>query len=485
MLIVEAKGLTFEPREKTIINIEALKVYEGDHIGLIGANGSGKTTLMKLLVGVLEPTSGSVMRKGSIKYIPQLEIASEKIYDGEMRKQFKVPKEVSIGCMSGGERTRLKLAEGLSETSHLIALDEPTSHMDRVGIEILENKLHVVGNTILLISHDRELLDSVCNKIWELKEGKIKEYIGNYSEYCYQKEKEEVYQLKQYDNYQATKETLQKAKEEKERKARKITKKNKKMSPSDKRSKPLAAGTKSANTRAKNIYKAAKCIESRINQLEKIEKPKKDKVIDFSIPYQLQLKSKYAIIGRNLNKAYDDKVILQDAKFDLVTNSKTALIGENGVGKTTLMNLILQNKEGIIRNERIQIGYFDQLLEKLDLERTVLENVQKDSHYKESKIRVFLGQMLFDNNAIRKKVEVLSGGERVRVALCKLFVSSYNVLILDEPTNFLDIESLEVLEKAMINYPGTILFTSHDRAFVERAADTILQIANKRIEDIT
>ncbi|MGL5676595.1 MAG: ribosomal protection-like ABC-F family protein [Cellulosilyticaceae bacterium] len=481
MLIIEGKNIQFEARGREILNIDELKIYEGDRIGLIGCNGSGKSTLVKIIMGELKPSGQVIKINGSIGYVPQVDDVDHQYDTGAIYKQFKVGDKQYQEEVSGGEYTRLKLASVLNEDTHMIIMDEPTNHMDEEGVNTLERQLERYTGSLLIVSHNRTFIDNVCNKIWVLEDKEIKEYVGNYTSYIEEKEKMLRHQKRKYEVYQHTKRHLQVAKEEKIKKANKIMKENKKLSPSDKRSKPLATGTRAIETRQKQLHKAAKAIDSRMEQLEEVKKPMNDKTIDFSIPYKQHVKSTYTLIAKNINKRYGEHIILQDAHIHIKNGSKVALVGANGIGKTTLIKMLVSDTEEVVKARGLKIGYFDQKLEGLDETLTVIENAKKDSDYSEKVIRMYLGQMLFKGRDIEKCVGVLSGGERVRLSLCKLLIGRYNMLIMDEPTNFLDIESIEAVEKAMKQYTGTLLFTSHDEKLIYEVADEVLQIHDKKI----
>lgn len=481
MLYVEANQMSYERDGRKIVNISKLKFYEGDNIGLVGPNGCGKSTLLKLLAGELVCDLGHLKINGTCEYIPQLEVLDAETITSKTLNNIKVMHTDTM-CMSGGEQTRVKIGKILESYVHFLLIDEPTSSLDEEGIEQFKAQLKRLEHSYILVSHNREVLDTLCNKIWEMREGDIVEYVGNYSEYLNAKACEKQYQIEAYETYVKTKHTLEQTKKDKMKKAAKVTKKNQKTSQKDYGAKSLASATRSYQTKEKKLHQASKAVQSRIDRLEVKEKVKEAKKVDFYIPQRLCLNATYAVLGRQLYKTVgDSRSLLQDAQFNLVTREKTALVGGNGIGKTTLFEMILHQESGILHAPKVKIGYFNQKINQLDEEKSILENVKVSSVYQEGKIRTFLGQMLFTGRQVHKPVKVLSGGEKVKVALAKLFLSDFNVILLDEPTNYLDLPTIKVLEQTMIEYPGTILFTSHDKRLVEQVADSILEIKNQQI----
>ena len=481
MLYIEANQMTYERNGKKIINIPHLKFYEGDKIGLIGPNGCVKSTLLKLLAGKLACDTGYFKRYGNYEYIPQLEQVDAETIGTKTLSVLQV-NHTNLACMSGGEQSRVKLGKMLESYVHFLLIDEPTSSLDEQGIKQFKGQIKRFNESYILVSHNRDVLDALCNKIWEMTDGNIVEYVGNYSNYLKIKDEQKRFQIEAYETYIKTKENLEKIKKDKAKKASKMTKKNQKVSQKDYGAKCLASATKSYQTKEKSLHQASKAIQGRIDRLEVKEKVKEDKKVDFYIPQRSILNTSYAISGNELNKKVGaERHLLKSAHFNLITGEKTALIGPNGIGKTTLLEMIIHQEAGIIYAPKAKIGYFNQKIDRLDDEKTILENVQASSVYQEKKIRIFLGQMLFTGEQVHKSVKVLSGGERVKVALAKIFLSDFNIIVLDEPTNYLDLPTIKVLEQTMIDYSGTILFTSHDKRLVEEVADSILEIRDYQI----
>lgn len=234
-------------------------------------------------------------------------------------------------------------------------------------------------------------------------------------------------------------------------------------------------------TAKKALSKQALAIETRLNKLERIEKPRKEKQLVIPFAEGQVIHKKQVIEATTFNLSVGNKKLLVDSQFQIPTGKKTALIGSNGVGKTTLLKAILNKEAQLTVSEKAKFAYFSQSFNQLDESSTVLKNVQETSIYEPQAARDLLAHLLFRGEAVKKEVNVLSGGERTKVAIAKMILSESNVLILDEPTNHLDIESLNVLEESLKSYQGTIIFVSHDSYFVKAVADNVLEIKDRKI----
>lgn len=477
MLLLEGSNIKKYYSDRLIVSFDELKVYSGDRIGIIGQNGSGKTTLMNILSGDVAPDEGFVKRYCEISYIRQF--SEEDMKAGpKILKEFDLSRKAGQNAFSGGEHTRIKLANALNDEKLILFADEPTANLDYKGIEILKNKLSKV-ETLLLISHDRALLDELCNKILEVKDGKIRIYNGNYSFYKQQSDMEFESALQEYEKYIDAKESLESAIQERKRRAKSMKKAPSRMGNSEAR-----LHKRAANEKQEKIHNSVNSLITRLEKLETKEKPKESPKIklDFSLTYPPQ--NKYVIYAEGLSFSYGSNKIFENAGFNLCNGLKTALYGENGSGKTTLLNLIAGNNEKSIQIvPKAKIGYFCQGFENLDHNKSVLENVMKESVQIQSVARTILARLLIHGDSVYKKVGDLSGGERIKVSFAKLFVSSANVLLLDEPTNYLDMLSIEALQEVLREYEGTVLFVSHDRAFVNAVADRLFIINDKKIID--
>ncbi|MFZ5644810.1 MAG: ribosomal protection-like ABC-F family protein [Bacillota bacterium] len=468
MLILEAVKIKKQYGDRLILSFDSLRIYDNDRIGVVGINGSGKTTLLNILAGKEPPCEGMVRLYGRHAYITQLEDAPTGMVSRAMEKKFGIH-NIDRKNLSGGENTRLKIVQGFSAHCSIIFADEPTCNLDLDGIQLMEEQMKNFHGALVLVSHDRALMDILCTKILEINNGKVTEYAGNYSDYKRQVEANVKRHYDEYKQYVNEKKRLTAALIEIKQKAGAIKKTPSRMGNSEARLHKRAAGQKAAK-----VEKAASVIKTRIKQLEEKEKPSKALKINMDLKEQRQLYCPVAITGKNVSKAFGNRLLFNEIGFEVPTGEKVALIGNNGSGKTTLLKMIEAGEKGIEVAHGACISYFHQDLGSLDKEKTILENVLRSSILPLADVRLILGRLLFRNDDVHKKVGVLSGGERVKTALAKIFVSSVNVIVLDEPTNYLDVYSLEALEKVISEYQGTILFVSHDRVFVDKIADQVI-----------
>jgi macrolide transport system ATP-binding/permease protein len=476
MLLIEGSNIEKYFGDRLVIDIKDLKIYSEDRIGIVGINGAGKSTLLNILTEKTSLDSGWVRVNCKYSYITQLEKCEDGKITEELASRFGIASTWQEH-MSGGEKTRFKLAHSLLEKADLILADEPTSNLDLEGIELVEKAFLEHKGALLVISHDREFLDKLCNKIIELDQGKIKSYKGNYTQYAIQKKLEFERAQFEFDSYRDEKRRLEQLKVETKEKARGIRNAPRRMGNSE------ARLHKMGNQRAKaSLDRAVKNVEARIEHLEVKEKPKTVENIKLDTLSNGKLHSKIIIRGRNINKSFDKKVLFKEAEFNLYNGAKIAVLGANGSGKSTLIKTIVNNScKEITMAKGANIGYFSQDFDTLKEEKSIIENVMESSIYDETFARILLARLLFKREDIYKKVGVLSGGERVKVAFAAMFLQDINLLILDEPTNYLDVYSLEVVEEALKQYDRTLLFVSHDRRFVRSVADTLMIIENKKI----
>ncbi len=459
MLLVKARDLRHFFGPRCIIDIPALDIHMGDRIGLVGRNGEGKTTLLRILVGELPPEEGVIEIYGQVGYLSQLE------EDGEIQ-----------GRLSGGERTRERLARLFAENPHLLVLDEPTTNLDVQSIEKLERDLQSFSGAVLVVSHDRELLDSICTEIWELERSQLKVYAGNYTAYYELREQQRESAWVEYQSYLRARRHLEEAIRTQESNARSTKKAPSRMGISEAR---LHKGA--AKERRAKVEQGVKALKSRLERLEVKEKPfeVKGPAIDLQPPSPIYNHIVLRVDG--LSKSFPGKQLLQDVSFTIRRGDKAALIGPNGSGKTTLLKMIVQRTPGIEIAGSVKLGYFSQTLDILDEDKTVLENVEATAAYPRQLVRLVLGRLLFCGDDVHKKVSLLSGGERVKCAFAKIFLQDINFLVLDEPTKYLDIDSMEALAEVLKDYGGTVLFVSHDRRFLSQTANRILSIQDRKI----
>ncbi len=468
----ELKNINVQFLDKDILDIPKLAVHQFDRIGIVGKNGAGKSTLLKLLAGVITPQLGSVMAHVDYYYFEQTTPALEQHYIDITLKH----KLQAVNPHSGGELTRLKLTQTFSHYYEALLLDEPTSHLDKNGIDLLQEQLQHYYGAVLLISHDRNLLDHIVTTIWEVNEGKISIYSGNYSDYEAQKELERLQQHAAHEKYTREKNHLEKAATDKMKKAEKITQSNT-LSRREVKAKPNRMfETKSKGTSQKAVHRSAKAIEKRLEQLQVVEKVKEVIPIHFHQSKAMELHNKFPIMIQDMSLIIGGKILLQQAHLQVHLRDKIALTGPNGSGKSTLFQAILDQHESIVMSPKVKIGHFSQLAYQNLPNDTVWKFLKSRSDYSDAFIRSVLHQMQFEHTDLQKQISVLSGGECIRLLLCELFLGHYNVLLLDEPTNFLDMATRQALANFIHAYEGTILFVSHDDYFVTNSATRIVEI---------
>jgi len=509
--------------KRTIFDQLNLNVETGERLGFIGSNGSGKSTLFKVLMNEMPIDSGVVAIAKSAKVghlvqdpkfdptntvMDEAELAFAELHklSHQMRDiehemahltgdalekilhkyqevqhdfdlaggyvwQHKLEAtllgvglgretwEQNVTTLSGGQRSRLALAKLLISEPDLLLLDEPTNHLDLAAIEWLEKYLLTVKASVVLISHDRYLLDKLATRIVWLTQCKLKSFPGNYTAFVGQRELQELTQQRAYEEQQAD---IDKQKEFIRR---------------------FGAGQRS---------KEAKGREKRLDRLLKsdqvIEAVQNNRAI--GLTFSADRRAGDQVLGvEKLSKGFDSKQLWLNVNFNLRRGDRVGVIGPNGSGKTTLLSTLLGKADadaGEIRwGANLQIGYYDQRLDEFDPEKTVLETAWEGHDVREQQVRDTLGIMLFRGDDVLRPVGLLSGGERARVRLSQLLLDQPNVLILDEPTNHLDIPSREALEGALRGYDGTIICVSHDRYFLEKVATRLLVLDPPRAIDFS
>ncbi|PNE04508.1 ribosomal protection-like ABC-F family protein [Priestia megaterium] len=525
MIILQLNGITKYYGAEPILSNIKLEVQSKDRIALVGRNGAGKSTLLKIIAEQLSYDSGEIIKpKGvSIDYMGQdtvlestLSIWEEmmtvfaplKKMEKELRtletkmgdpdifndsvQYEKLTKEYDqlqvtfkdsggyqyeadtrsilhgfrfsnfdystpISSLSGGQKTRLALAKLLLTKPDLLILDEPTNHLDIETLAWLEQFLQGYEGAILIVSHDRYFLDKVVNQVYEVTQKTTVKYTGNYSKYLVQKAERYEKELRQYEKQQDE-----------------VAKLNDFIQ----RNIARASTTKRAQSRRKQL-----------DRMELINRPN-DGEKSASFSFEIERQSGNEVLNlENVSIGYDEnKYVVQDANLRIKKGESLALVGPNGVGKSTLLKGIVDKlsfKTGTISfGSNVMVGYYDQEQANLTSNKTVLNELWDDYPSKpEKEIRTALGNFLFSGDDVLKIVSTLSGGEKARLALAKLMLQKANFLILDEPTNHLDLDSKQVLENALIDYPGTLLFVSHDRYFINRIANKIAELSPEGVEE--
>jgi ATP-binding cassette subfamily F protein 3 len=489
MVSVEHLGIEYSSRP--ILDDITFLINQRERIALVGKNGAGKTTLLRMLAGVETPTSGRINKMGDITigYLPQvmmhvdgktlredvLSVIGNRVTDigdgakgeearfiaemdrtiiglGFQRKDFDRP----CSEFSGGWRMRIELAKILLQHPDLLLLDEPTNHLDIESIQWLEEFLKTNSSALVLVSHDRAFLDNVTTRTIEITLGRIYDYNVPYSQFKVLRQERHEQQVRAYQNQQKM---IQETEEFIER----------------------------------FRYKATKAVQvqSRIKQLEKLERLE----VDIEDNSRLSLRfppaprsGDFPIIVEDLRKDFGDHMVFQNANFTIRRGEKVAFVGKNGEGKTTLVRCIMGQLDylGNLKiGHNVKIGYFAQnQAALLDGEMTVFETIDYVAVGDiRTKIRDILGAFMFGGEASEKKVKVLSGGERSRLAMIRLLLEPCNLLILDEPTNHLDMQSKDVLKAALKEFNGTVICVSHDRDFLDGLVDKVYEFGGGRVRE--
>lgn len=454
-----------------LFEIDNFTISDTDKIGLIGDNGVGKSTLLRILIGKDHEYQGNVEIKTRIDYLLNDEFSDTKVND-EIYSRAHLYLDDDY---SPGEFQRLKLTRLLSDESKYILIDEPTSHLDIEYKDKLIEDLNSRKLGYIIVSHDRDFINRTCNIIIEISNKILDVYNGNYEFYLDEKIRRNKFKQKEYNNYINEKHRLENLAVDIKQQSSKVRTAPKRMGNSEARLHKMGG-----QENKKKLDKQVKAIKSRMDQLEVKEKPKEETIIELSVPDVEKIYSKILIRAENLNKSFGEKEIFSNANFAIKNSSKIALIGNNGSGKTTLLKMIL-NREDVWVHPNLKIGYFSQMGEILNLQETILENVLVSSIYNQTMTRIVLARLGFRTESVLKKVRVLSDGERSKVKLAKLLTSDFNYLIFDEPTNYLDINSIEALEDLLSSYDRAFIFVTHDVSFINNIANSLLIIENNKI----
>lgn len=492
-----------------------MEINDKDRVAIVGRNGAGKSTLLKIISGEIDFDNGerTVSKDTTIGYLSQefivredlsiyeemitcfneiielekelekisYELTSENIesnpglLDKYDRLQNQVlthkdyhykskidsvlygldfDKEVfdkKISTFSGGEKTRLSMAKLLLSEPDLLILDEPTNHLDMENVAWLENYLSSYNGAIVIVSHDRYFIDKVVNVVYNLEFGKLKKYVGNYSNFLRQYEEDYEKNLKEYVSQQKDIKRLEE-----------FVQKN------------IARASTS---------KMAKSRQKVLDKMEIIDNPRKDDKVA-NIEFRIKEQSgRDVLIINDLQVGYEEQVG-QKYNFSVYKGDRLAIVGKNGIGKSTLIKTIAKKQKKLGGNiqygSKVSLGYYDQKQAEFESSKTILNELWDEYPLmKEAEVRTVLGRFLFRGDDVLKIVRDLSGGEKARLQLAKLMLEKNNLLILDEPTNHLDITSKQVLEEALENYEGTILFVSHDRYFINKIANKVFDITEE------
>jgi ATP-binding cassette subfamily F protein 3 len=521
MVLVD--GLAVEFGGAALFSDISFVINPKDRIALMGKNGAGKSTLLKILAGVREPTKGRVSKPKdfSIAYLPQhlmtedertvfeetaqafahihrleeeierinneltvrtdyesdeymqlieqVATLSEKFYGIEQINYDAAVEKTLFGLgfirsdfnrmtseFSGGWRMRIELAKILLQDPDLILLDEPTNHLDIDSVEWFEDFLINSAKAVVVISHDRAFVDNITNRTIEVTMGRIYDYKATYSHYLELRKERREQQQKQYDEQQK-----------------------------------MIVETKEFIERFKGTYSKTLQVQSRVKMLEKLELVEVDEVDTSALKLRFPpapRSGSYPIIAENVSKSYDEKLIFKGVNFTIERGEKVAFIGRNGEGKSTLVKCIMGETDfggNLQLGHNVKIGYFAQnQASLLDGELTVFQTIDDIAVGDiRTKIRDILGAFMFGREDIDKKVKVLSGGERTRLAMIKLLLEPVNLLILDEPTNHLDLKTKDILKQALIDFDGTLIVVSHDRDFLNGLVKKVYEFGSQKVTE--
>jgi ATP-binding cassette subfamily F protein 3 len=521
--VIDVNNISVSFGGTTLFSDVSFSINENDKIALMGKNGAGKSTLLKIIAGVGKPTTGHISgpKEAVIAYLPQhlltednmtvfeetskafdevyrmrdeLEALNEQLnirtdYDsGEYMKLIEQVSELSekfysieetnydaevekvlkgLGFerrdfsrqtaeFSGGWRMRIELAKILLKKPDLILLDEPTNHMDIESIEWLEDFLVNSAKAVIVISHDRAFVDNITNRTIEVTMGRIYDYKAKYSHYLQLRQERRQHQLKAYEEQQR-----------------------------------FIADTQEFIDRFKGTYSKTLQVQSRVKMLEKLDIIEVDEVDTSALRLKFPpspRSGQYPVIVEELTKAYGEHVVFEKASLVIERGEKVAFVGRNGEGKSTMIKAIMGeiDYEGSLKvGHNVQIGYFAQnQASLLDEELTVFETIDQIAVGDvRVKIKDLLGAFMFSGEDTTKKVKVLSGGEKTRLAMIKLLLEPVNVLILDEPTNHLDMKTKDIIKDALQEFDGTLILVSHDRDFLDGLAKKVFEFGNKRVRE--
>lgn len=470
MNILNIENLTKGYGDKILFDEVSLGINEGDKIGILGVNGSGKSTFLKIIAGLEEPDHGNIVRNNrtdlaylaqntefeegdtALSYVMRGKVSSNPNWNLEAEARTILKKlnvrdaEAVMEPLSGGEKKRIALAKTLLAPAKVLILDEPTNHLDSRMVMWLEEYLKKYKGVLIMVTHDRYFLDRVTNKIVEIDRGKLYTYETNYSGFLELRQQRIDNGVASYRKMQSLLRTeLQ----------------------------WVRRGAQARSTKQKARLE-------RFYEMQTIKAPEDDKKVEMdSLASRL---GKKTIEIDNISKSYDNQVLIKDFTYYTIRNERIGIVGENGCGKTTLLKLILglelPDSGSVTIGETIKIGYFSQMVEDMDSEERVIDYIKNTAEYiKTNKGMTSASQMcerfLFTPEIQYNPIGKLSGGERRRLYLLKVLMAAPNVLILDEPTNDLDIPTLTILEDYLDSFEGIIIAVSHDRYFLDRIADRI------------
>jgi len=501
MALIQVHQINKNVGTRKLLNDISFDIHEGDKIGLVGWNGAGKTTLVKILMGLVEPDSGTVTKFPEtlpIGYLPQStehQLSFERELNDLGETMLKSASQLGLfkphwidsetKYLSGGEKLKLSLAKIWANHSQCLLLDEPTNHLDFKGINWLITEVNAYSGAVMIISHDRYFLNQTVTKVFELEKGKLTIYNGNYSAYRKEKQDQMMRQQHEFDKQQ--------------RKIADIHQQVKTLKQwSEKAHRDAGKGGSNAENRQAGLreherVKAKKKdsqIKSKLKRLDlelsqhTVEKPDEEMKVSFSFESNHK-RGKRIVEAKGLMKQYSNRVIFDKSHFYVMHGEKIGLVGSNGTGKTTLIKLLLgeekPTKGSLWKSDSMKAAYLSQDVNDLPLEKTTLAYLDFNEREQGTKARTLFANMNMKEDKLIKPMAELSLGERTRVKLVQMILQEYDLLILDEPTNHLDLPSREQLEETLSEYTGTLIIVSHDRYLINKLCNRLLVIENETI----
>lgn len=470
--LLTLQNVSLSIAQHSLLNEANLIVHAGERCGLIGRNGSGKSSLLKMIDGRLEPDAGTIqkrvgLRTATVAQEPELP-AGTSVHDylcanyletedwqrpalvEQYLEALQLPGDSDLHTLSGGMQKRVALAYAMLEQPDLLLLDEPTNHLDFESIQWLETQLLAFTGAVIVITHDRRFLDTVTTRIIELDRGQLFSFPGNFEHW--QERKEQWLEAEAHEHARMDKLLAQEEEW-------------------------LRRGT-----RARRIRNQGRVRRLEALRRERAQRRERAGNVSFAIDEGRRSGRLVAEI-KNIHHAYGERALIKDFSTVIMRGDRIGLLGPNGAGKTTLLNIILGQltpDQGSVRHgTQLQVGFFDQMRTSLNDDDTVIEAINPGNEWVEiggqrKHVVSYLEDFLFDRTSSQAPVRTLSGGERARLALARLFTQPTNVLVLDEPTNDLDIETLELLEVLLAEYTGTVLLVSHDRSFLNHVVTQVI-----------
>ncbi len=541
MEYIRGHSLTFRyaSQPETLLENISFSLSDGDRVGLIGDNGCGKTTLLDLIRGVSRLSSGelTVHKNATIGFLPQevhfdegtsveeylwraredlydlkdrmvaLKVSDPRhadlvadfyakggdVFDVAMKKAlagFDVTEDklrLPVAALSGGEKTKIALARILLVQPDVMLLDEPTNHLEIASLVWLEDFLRGLTKPYIIVSHDRRFLDTCVDQIWEMHDKRLTVYSGSYSEYRDEKVRRRQKQQAQYEQQQEKIDRLREAARQRRDDATRMEKFKHKRAVSKKGAiQKRDEGSGRGGARPTDRMRGAKAIEKRIEQMlekDRIEKPRKIRERKISLS-QSDVEGRFVLYIEQLSKSFGDYQVLDNVMLSVGNGVKLGIIGRNGSGKSTLLKIIVGEiaaSSGSYRwSPQVSIGYYSQEHETLDPGSTILDEVLQGRQQEQTRARTILGRLNIRRDKVLQTIRTLSIGEKSKTALAKILFSDVNVLVLDEPTNHVELSAREALEDALDDYDGTVIIASHDRYLLDRVATAIYDIETNR-----